>query len=250
MFRLKSLKKRSFLVSRRAVKRVFEQAVFVRGLSVNLSLEASAVFDPFTIGIGVLQASVPDVILDASLLLQVSDLAPNPLHEWLLTDLNTLSVDLLTVTRIDGVVAPSLSGAAGDAAYGGLGIAYSDATLNGQYTYRANASIVATVSDILTGIADVVVQNSPDLASFETITFESLAESLTTAILGTEDWASTGDGAVATVGHTVEEFVSVRQQRIVSTINNSIAELRPSANATRLLVQDLPGLRWMALPIS
>ncbi len=79
----------------------FEQATFVRGLSFNSSLNVNAVYDPFTIGIGVLQASVPDVVIDASLLLQVSDLAPNPLHEWLLSDINTLSVDVLTVTITD-----------------------------------------------------------------------------------------------------------------------------------------------------
>ncbi len=484
----------------------FEQATFVRGFRSEVSIQATAIYDPFTLGIGVLEASVPDVTIDASLEMVVGNLAPNPLREWLLTDINTLSVDVLTETlidtnhvnaqfevtasvgdwvvagspvlqmvgsmigiepavtvnadftelllfnrisledivagqeqfgawltglmetdlfevdipftsnsslgsvydagaaygsftstlrdsdgspsfddvqsfpytgangigydpatdrlsffilrhlpsqrtesrasrlfvdqllgidsdersqidadgnirylvqvdlsdesvpmeqrmllsnlRLDGEVSPSLPSVAGDAAYGGLGIQYTDATLTGQYTYQVDigdanpavdslslselirrlnspatllsspttyagtselrmtglsvrdslftfasnaATIIASVPDLVGGAMDVVLENAPELSGFANLTFESVTESLTEAILGTEDWASMGDDAVATVGQTVENFVSIRQQRIVDAIDEGVTDLNRAEDASRLILQDLPG---------
>lgn len=198
--------------------------------------------------------------------------------------------------RIRGNINPSLSALGGDAAYGGLGISYTDAVITGDYSYdiqvgdsdplvrtlslgelnnrlidpatlldaatsfggtsqlrltglsvrdglfalAANSALVASVPDFLSGAVNYTLENASQLASFETLTFENVAASLSLAILGTEEWSSMGDDAVATVGRKVEDFASIRQQKIVNSINDGIDSLQNDADTSRLILQDLP----------
>ncbi len=194
-------------------------------------------------------------------------------------------------------VQPSVAGVSGQAAYGGLGLSYSDASLSGTYAYVLNigdanpvvggytinelfsrlsdpltllqtsadlsgsselrvrglsvlgglfnlpptAEIVATASDLATGAIEFIVENSPDLSLFENITVDSVVDSLTDALVGTDLWA---DGSqtdpLAVLGTTVEEFVDVRQSRIANAITEGFEDVQELLEADRPILQNLP----------
>jgi Ca2+-binding RTX toxin-like protein len=114
--------------------------------------------------------------------------------------------------------------------------------LNNLFSIPADALLVASVSNLADGVVDVIVENSPDLARFENITFETVTQSLTEAILGTESWSTDPDAdPLATIGQSVEDFVDVRQRKIVEAINEGKDEVAQMEEAGRVILQDVPG---------
>jgi len=75
-----------------------EQAFFVREYSLSSSIRADTVLHPFLINLGILEASVPDVVLAASLDIEVSQ--PSSPPSLRLTEINTLEVSELFNTTI------------------------------------------------------------------------------------------------------------------------------------------------------
>lgn len=103
------------------------------------------------------------------------------------------------------------------------------------------ASIIARVNDFATGAIDVNLENAPELAAFENLSSDFLLESLSQAILGTDDWAAAGDDALATVDQTIESYNPLRQQQIVDTIDDAQAEWERASEMGRVILQDVPG---------
>ncbi|MEQ1827682.1 MAG: hypothetical protein ABL921_17110, partial [Pirellula sp.] len=75
-----------------------EQAFFLRDYSFSSSVRADTVFHPFTVNLGILEVSVPDVVLAASLDLEASQ--PTTAQSVRLTEINTLEVTELFSTSI------------------------------------------------------------------------------------------------------------------------------------------------------
>ncbi len=75
-----------------------EQTFFIRDYAISSSIRADSVLHPFLINLGILEASVPDVVLAASLDIEVSQPASTP--SLRLTEINTLEVDELFETTI------------------------------------------------------------------------------------------------------------------------------------------------------
>ncbi|MBU6175726.1 MAG: hypothetical protein KGQ60_18130, partial [Planctomycetes bacterium] len=75
-----------------------EQAFFIRDLSIFSSIRADTIFHPFTVNLGILEASVPDVVLAASVDIEVSQPPWTP--SLRLTEINTLEVADLFATQI------------------------------------------------------------------------------------------------------------------------------------------------------
>lgn len=75
-----------------------EQAFFLRDYSISSSIRADTVLHPFSVNLGILEVSVPDVVLAASLDIAVSQPPATP--SLRLTEINTLEVDELFETSI------------------------------------------------------------------------------------------------------------------------------------------------------
>jgi Ca2+-binding RTX toxin-like protein len=75
-----------------------EQTFFIRDYALSSSIRADTVLHPFLINLGILEASVPDVVLAASLDIEVSQ--PSSTPSLRLTEINTLEVDELFETTI------------------------------------------------------------------------------------------------------------------------------------------------------
>ncbi|MFO1062507.1 MAG: calcium-binding protein [Pirellulales bacterium] len=103
------------------------------------------------------------------------------------------------------------------------------------------ASITAVVSDLVSGAIDVSYDRAPELQSFENLTVDSMLDSLSEAILGTSDWSDAANESLATVDQTIENFVSVRQQKIVEAIDEGRADFDRVVTGTRVVLQDIPG---------
>ena len=106
---------------------------------------------------------------------------------------------------------------------------------------NSSASIVARLQDINSGSIEVSLENAPELAEFENLSSDSLLDSLTEAILGTDDWAAAGDDALATVDQTIEDYNPIRQDRIVETIEQAQSEWQRVSDMGRIVLQDVPG---------
>ena len=103
------------------------------------------------------------------------------------------------------------------------------------------ASIVARLADINSGSIDVSLRNAPELADFENLSSGSLLDSLSQAILGTDDWAAASDEALTTVDQTIESYNPIRQERIVETIEQAESEWERASLLGRVMLQDVPG---------
>ncbi len=75
-----------------------EQAFFVRDYSLSSSIRADTIWHPFTVNLGILEASVPDVVLAASLDIEASQPSNSP--SLRLTEINTLSVSEIFTTTL------------------------------------------------------------------------------------------------------------------------------------------------------
>ena len=75
-----------------------EQAFFLRDYALSSAIRVDSVLQPFSINLGILEASVPDVVLAASLDIEVSQ--PASTSSLRLTEINTLEVEELFETTI------------------------------------------------------------------------------------------------------------------------------------------------------
>ncbi len=103
------------------------------------------------------------------------------------------------------------------------------------------ASVVARVTDINTGAIEIELQNAPELAPFQNLSSDALLDSLSQAILGTDDWAAASDDALSTVDQTIEDYNPLRQQQIVDTIADAQTDWERASEMGRIALQDLPG---------
>ncbi|MCA9190438.1 MAG: hypothetical protein KDB03_01695 [Planctomycetales bacterium] len=105
----------------------------------------------------------------------------------------------------------------------------------------ADASIVASVNDIAGGMIETTT-NTPDLLNFQDVSFEGLAETLGLAIVGTQNWDSEGDAAVATLGISLDDFGPLQQDRIADALTDAVEHADTALGLTRRVVQDAPEL--------
>jgi Ca2+-binding RTX toxin-like protein len=207
--------------------------------------------------------------------------------------LDRIAIEDLRIQTFYGTEAVVLTG---NAAFGGLGLAYANAVLSGQFSTTAligNALSQATVfslRDLNHAISDIgsvllnpidwlgdvslrvpslsvmgnlfslasdafvevsvekvdtgeitTTTNASDLLNFEDVSFDGLVDTLGEALLGTENWDSEGDAAVAVLGVSLDDFGALRQNRIVDALYEAADEVDYSVGIARIILQDVPG---------
>jgi Ca2+-binding RTX toxin-like protein len=109
----------------------------------------------------------------------------------------------------------------------------------GFFAVPTDAIIEVQVTDILNSIYETTT-NVSDFWNFEDLTFESLVNSLSEAILGTQDWDNGGDEALAPLDISLDAIGQLEQDRIDQTIQSSLEDAELSPGQNRQIIQDIP----------
>ena len=116
-----------------------------------------------------------------------------------------------------------------------FGITLSQIT-GGLFTVPSDAWIEVQVTDIKNAIYETTT-NVSDLWNFQDLTFESLANSFSDAILGTEDWDNGGDEALVPLDISLDQTWQLEQDRIAQAIQESLKDAELSPGQNRRIVQ-------------
>jgi Ca2+-binding RTX toxin-like protein len=109
----------------------------------------------------------------------------------------------------------------------------------GLFAIPTDAIIEVQVTDILNSIYETTT-NVSDFWNFEDLTFESLVNSFSEAILGTQDWDNGGDDALAPLDISLDAIGQLEQDRIDQTIQSSLEDAELSPGQNRQIIQDIP----------
>lgn len=110
----------------------------------------------------------------------------------------------------------------------------------GLFAIPPDTFIEVQVTDIKNTIYETTT-NVSDFWNFEDLTFESLVNSISDAILGTQNWDNGGDEALAPLDVSLDQTWQLEQDRIVETIQGSLEDAELSPGQNRQIIQDIAG---------